>query len=374
MISRISPSMLIVSLSAWLCLALMSLTLSGCDYWEDADRKEESSSSEDRLGVFVDSPVSGIAYSAETYSGITNAEGQFSYRLDEEISFSIGDIVLGTAKGEALVSPLQLVVGADSVEHASITNMLRFLQTLDADADISNGIHISAAVRNAAKGKTINFHQLVGEFENDLTVLGFIAENTNTSLLVSVDNARQHFSEVISAYNLQPLAAIKHRFKVVRDLDPREQVPFNVNGLPFSSANANSYNYTDSFAIQDSFGFFHTVNLYYVKEPLDTSDPDTSGLPNTWSLYVEVDNAQQVGGTDPDNPIAARFILRFDTAGKLTSDSSLLVSNWTPIYNNSSDSARPLGPDVANPVISDPPASSNFAIDIAAIKFGESEN
>ncbi len=367
---------MIRQLNFWMCFpsflyCVLLASACGDKPWEDDDDPEVSSVLY-RQGIFLDGAVSGLDYLSETHSGITDANGKFVYSLREEVSFFIGGIELGSAAGAEILSPLNMVPGAHSIEHPSISNMIRFLQTLDKDADPSNGIEISASIRSAAENIAINFHQLVAEFEADQNVIDFIAANTSSGALVTAEAARTHFSEMMTANGIEPLSAEKHRFKVVRNLDPREQVPSNINGgLPFLSTDSNTYNLTETFILEDSFGFSHTVHLYYVKEPMDATDAVTSGLPNTWSLYVEVDDiAQQVGGADPDNPSPARFILRFGADGYLISGTSLVVSNWTPVYNNTTDSARPLGPDADNPLVTDPPSSSNFEIDISAVKFG----
>lgn len=345
-----------------LCLSLLG-ACSELDPWDDDDDDKPSFS-----GVFLDSPVKGISYSSNSHQGTTNTRGAFSYEEDEEISFSIGSIVLGSATGAAVISPLQLVIGADSLEHPSISNMLRLLQTLDKDGDSTNGIEIDSRAGTYAieNSLSIDFHRPVTEFENDPEVIDLIVASTNTNVLIDAETASSHFSQVMSDNRLEPLSANKMRYKVVRNIDPRNELP----SANFASITADSYNYHDSFTLNDSFGFAHTIHLYYVKEPLDSDDPDTGGLPNTWSLYVEVDDAQQVGGSDEENPTAARFILHFASDGKLSSNALLVVNNWTPIYNVD-DSARPLGPDNSSTTVNDPPSSSNFEIDITALKFGE---
>ena len=51
-------------------------------------------------GTFVDSAVVGLDYQgSETPAGLTDGQGQFTYREGESITFSIGDLDLGTAPG-----------------------------------------------------------------------------------------------------------------------------------------------------------------------------------------------------------------------------------------------------------------------------------
>ena len=91
------------------------------------------------IGVFIDSPVEGLAYqSGSNTSGTTNAEGVFVYEVGATLSFSIGGVELGTLpNGKSLVTPYDF---GDAAE-----NIARLLQTLDADGDHLNGIDLSAA-------------------------------------------------------------------------------------------------------------------------------------------------------------------------------------------------------------------------------------
>jgi len=131
-----------------------------------------------RTGQFVDSQVEGVSYASGNLSGETDALGRFQYASGAAVELSIGDIVLGSAQGAPLVTPLDLAAGATDESHPTVTNLARFLLTLDADGDPANGIRISAAVRAAAAGQSVDFEQAIAEFDSDpdvdavLTALG----------------------------------------------------------------------------------------------------------------------------------------------------------------------------------------------------------
>ncbi|MFT7244430.1 MAG: YD repeat-containing protein [Candidatus Azotimanducaceae bacterium] len=100
-------------------------------------------------GVFVDSPVAGLAFSTSSQSGVTNSAGEFTYLQNEQVSFSLGSIVLGSAVAATVVSPLDLV-GATSLDEAKLlgvtdelVNRLLFLQALDEDGNPDNGIDLT---------------------------------------------------------------------------------------------------------------------------------------------------------------------------------------------------------------------------------------
>jgi len=115
-------------------------------------------------GIFVDSPVSGATWKASGgTSGITNSLGEFQYvqpeagTYVETVTFSVGDIVLGTVegipfKGDLLyVTAVELTGSIDPLDPAA-TNQLVFIQSIDSDQDPTNGITISEATREAAVG------------------------------------------------------------------------------------------------------------------------------------------------------------------------------------------------------------------------------
>ncbi|MDH3510526.1 MAG: family 16 glycosylhydrolase [Gammaproteobacteria bacterium] len=120
-------------------------------------------------GVLVDSPVSGVTWETSTgNSGLTSDLGEFQYTQPESgtfvetVTFSIGDIVLGTVpgipfKGDRLyVTAVELTNSFDPLDRAA-TNMLVFIQSIDSDGDPTNGITISDAAREAAVGETLDF-------------------------------------------------------------------------------------------------------------------------------------------------------------------------------------------------------------------------
>lgn len=86
--------------------------------------------------------VSGVSYVSRSYSGTTDANGSFQYEPGEEVSFSIGELPLGTVSsvGEYLSfgDPINIENEVDSYA----LNLLRLLIALDVDGDPSNGIEL----------------------------------------------------------------------------------------------------------------------------------------------------------------------------------------------------------------------------------------
>jgi hypothetical protein len=162
-------------------------------------------------GVFVDSPVEGLGYMTQTHAGITDAEGRFTCFEGEMISFMLGDVMLGQAIAGEVITPMDFLDESEmpfDVTHPMITNMGRFLQSLDSDGDPENGITISPEVREEMTGRMIDFHQSIGDFENDPDVVACFDVFNGLNMphngmmwdLFSTDEAREHMMKHMGEY------------------------------------------------------------------------------------------------------------------------------------------------------------------------------
>lgn len=104
-----------------------------------------------KTGVFVDSPVENIAYETDSQSGRTNEDGEFSYKDEETVTFSIGDVELPAVAAGEFISPLTLAGTLDPSDTRAV-NIARLLQTIDSDGDSDNGITIDDTAHAAATG------------------------------------------------------------------------------------------------------------------------------------------------------------------------------------------------------------------------------
>lgn len=162
-------------------------------------------------GTFIDSPVQGLDYYSATHSGVTDEDGHFMYYEGEMMTFAIGDVVLGQATAHEVMTPMDFLDSSETpfdVTHPLVTNMGRFMQSLDADGNPENGIMISQEVRNEVSGRMIDFHQNIHEFEADPHVSALFDTLNGLSMphngmmwgLVTIENAQQHMNEHLSEY------------------------------------------------------------------------------------------------------------------------------------------------------------------------------
>ena len=127
-----------------------------------------------QTGTFVDSPVAGLNVQGSALGArSTDAQGRFSYQAGETLSFSIGNLALGSATGAATLTPLSITGGATAATDRRVANKLILLQTLDADGDLNNGIQITDAIRSvvSAQAASINFDQASTTFRTSLAPL-----------------------------------------------------------------------------------------------------------------------------------------------------------------------------------------------------------
>ena len=242
--------------------AMLLLSCGGAGGSNEAANNPNHSSGSNihKTGVFIDNTVSGIDYTSPSFSGTTNALGQFSYQDNDIITFKIGDIVLGSTIGNDLVSPLDLAQTENGINTTKLINLLRLLQTLDEDNDTSNGISITPETHQAAIGVTIDFNLSLTSFESNAD-LGVFLQQITTQELTDISSAVTHFRSI---------ATNDSRFtdENLNDIPVSEQEPNDTSKTPqqinLPSVIAGSLNSASD--IQDYFEFTPTDPGVYVFE------------------------------------------------------------------------------------------------------------
>jgi hypothetical protein len=131
------------------------LTLAACGGSDNPSA--EPSKPVAQTGVFLDGAVEGLDYVAGSAAkASTNAKGEFVCNPGDTVAFSVGGLALGSSPCGAVITPLALAATA-SVQDDKVVNRLLALQLLDDDSDPSNGIRLTAEVKAALAGKTLDF-------------------------------------------------------------------------------------------------------------------------------------------------------------------------------------------------------------------------
>jgi len=153
-------------------------------------------------GVILDSAVAGLTYCSGTLSGITDEDGTFEYEPGNSVKLAIGDLILGRAPARPRLTIVDLVAGATDESDPTVTNVARFLQTIDDDADPDNGIQIVPAVAALGTAAAIDFSLSIADFEANQRVTDLVALMTASTVagqrpLVSTLSARTHLSATL---------------------------------------------------------------------------------------------------------------------------------------------------------------------------------
>lgn len=184
--------------SPLMMLFFLSLLVSGCD----------------SSGVFVDSPVAGLTYRAtlgsKTVTAKTTGEGLFYYQKGQTLTFAVGDLVLGSAAGKSIVTPLDIVAGAAGASDQRVVNICVLLQTLDRNGNLNDGIQISEPITTIVSkhAGSINFDQTPAAFASDTNVKALLDELNAADVFIDPDPrprtlrdaaaAREHFARSTS--------------------------------------------------------------------------------------------------------------------------------------------------------------------------------
>lgn len=143
-----------------------------------------------KRGIFTDGPVEGLKYKQGSLNGITNALGEFEYDANSStlVTFSVGSIELGSAKGGDVITPYDLSVGGKSNSLQSGLNISRFLLSMDIEPE--QNIQLPAS------------DGLVGEFDFSTTTQTFeqnetlnaLVKNYGSGELESVNDTEMHLA------------------------------------------------------------------------------------------------------------------------------------------------------------------------------------
>ncbi|SHI53418.1 penicillin amidase [Desulfatibacillum alkenivorans DSM 16219] len=151
-------------------------------------------------GKFLDTAVAGLGYESGADSGLTNGLGEFDYLKGKTIRFYLGGIQLGGwANVGPILTPMDLIGGALDYTDEEVTNILRFLQTIDSDQDLSNGIQITAQMRANAANLTLDFTEPNFSANAQAIIDQIMAPAAaGTYTLIDAATAQKHFRETLS--------------------------------------------------------------------------------------------------------------------------------------------------------------------------------
>lgn len=156
-----------------LIIAMSALALSACNDNNDHHNVDHTApTAQVQTAYFIDSTISGLRYNSGSQQGVTGTDGKFNYQAGETVTFNLGDITLGTAKptsDQLLLKSLNNGTTEQGNLSNSSINRAVLLQTLDQDADSSNGIQLDSTMLTQFKNTdTLDFNIAPDQFAQQL--------------------------------------------------------------------------------------------------------------------------------------------------------------------------------------------------------------
>ncbi|KAF4985578.1 hypothetical protein FDECE_16465 [Fusarium decemcellulare] len=125
------------------------------------------------FGEFRDGPFVGLGYRTPTYTGVTDGHGRFFYEAGDLVTFFIGPLQLGCAKGAPTLTIASLDNKPDTdLFRPTTVNRARFLLSFSPEPDFRNGVTISEDIRDAVSKHMdiLSFDSEIDSFEKKISV------------------------------------------------------------------------------------------------------------------------------------------------------------------------------------------------------------
>lgn len=183
--------------------------LTGCGGGGGGDSKSEQPTTDNptttpdpvlMTGVFLDSAVAGLNYTTSSgESGVTNSAGEYQYKENDNVTFSLASIEFPTIPAAAVVTPLD-ILDSRNLYSPIVLNTIRLLQSLDEDKDPSNSITLDSDLVQQLESAGISNVDLAlpaEEFAQLLIQKGLFSSIADTDF-VTQEFAISHFSSTLS--------------------------------------------------------------------------------------------------------------------------------------------------------------------------------
>ena len=253
--------------SSVLAISLVALFTS-CS--SDSDSSEtslvESSAQE---SIFIDAAVEGIGYNCQASgkTGVTDKDGKFYYVLGDECTFTVGSSILGSAKPtDKFFTPRTL-----TMSEPNLTNMLRYLQTLDTDLTddkITLPLNLSDDV--------VTFGV---DFNNSMQKL---VDSNGLQSIVSPSDAKLHF-EQSTIVHLENSTFLSKTFSLYFTSKGTHHYSFHDNGLAYLSNKENVDPNVTSWSFQNN---VLSIDGHELKFHIDGTGVDENLNNFTYSSYT----------------------------------------------------------------------------------------
>lgn len=151
-------------------------------------------------GKFINAPLNGISYVGKLTSGEISESGTFTYTSPDimsPISFSIGEVHLGSASGRSILSVMELVPEAISTNDFRAIDINRFLMSIDDDCNLVNGITISQSTLNEANNVVFSFDNNIEGLDSQTVLNAFLDKSNCADSWITDSYALVAFEEAL---------------------------------------------------------------------------------------------------------------------------------------------------------------------------------
>lgn len=306
-------------------------------------------------GYLIDSAVKGVSYTTTSgLSGVTDANGKFSYKAGDIVTFKVGNVTIGAIEvpADGVVLPQDLAgVARTEVTNPDVVKIAQFLQTLDSDA-FTDGIQITT----------------IDDLVNDSTIVDWSTVVVSTlfdgGTLVTEAEAIAHLNETMTTTDYIPGDAT---FDAIADAAP---TALNLATADDTGVNTDNITQTttgltiDGVAVTDS-----SVQLYkWVDAGVLDGLVDDAELTTLGSAVTAASNAFSidVALAEGTHKIVAK---QTDVAGNLSEASDVMtitVDTTAPILSTKTVNATTLT-IATDSVLGGTPLTSEFDVTIGSI-------
>jgi len=189
---RNSLSAIVLGLS----MTVTSSASAGWFFWGtpevDSETAQETSLIE-KIGQLAG--IAGLRFETDSMSGVTDQDGNFDYVEGEDVRFYLGNTLIGEVKAKEVVSALDFLSAGDHPD--KLQNLLRVLDTLDADDNAENGVEITDAADQYMSQFTLPLNKPAVLFEGSQVVTGLVNAFTNNTGLNGAVDAFVSFRETL---------------------------------------------------------------------------------------------------------------------------------------------------------------------------------
>jgi len=134
--------------------------------------------------------IKGLSFKSGSNKGTTSATGQFTFKKDGKIQFSVGDFLVGKEISGAAVIKLEDLFATGNKD-SKYGKTLQILNILDADLDTTNGIEISSATVEGASKELKAIDLSSPNFDTQYSALvekvKVVSNNNNVQVLTSAN-------------------------------------------------------------------------------------------------------------------------------------------------------------------------------------------